>query len=325
MKNKKKNYLIIIYIVGALIGIVGALYGYFIYVPKPDLPILTSSSLTNDIGIGKQQRSFIEYTPKKIQADPALLIVLHGTNIDGKTIEEWTGYKFDRLADRYGFTVAYPDGYGKDWNDCRKGDFSKTKKEHIDDVAFIKLIIKYYQSKYGVDPKKVFLFGYSSGGTMAYKLAMEKLKIAGIATISAALPTKETNNGRINSPMPPLMMVNGTDDGICPFKGGPLKLFGQRLGTVISARATAEAFAVSNSITGTPKTTKLPHADPDDPTNVVEYNWYKAGQSIVRLYEVQGGGHVVPQSLASFPRIMGKMTKDLDAPEEAVSFFGLRL
>lgn len=324
MKKKKKKNMTVITSIAALLLIIGGLYWYYVYVPKPERPVLTALSSSNTIQIGHLQRTFIGYSPKELKPGSALLIVLHGTNIDGKTIEEWTGYEFDRLADQYGFTVVYPDGYGKDWNDCRKGDFSKTKRENIDDVGFIKAVIGHYQTEYKIDPDKVFVFGYSSGGTMAYRLAMENIKIAGMATISAALPTKETNKFAISSPMPPLMMVNGTDDNICPFGGGPLKLFGKQRGEVISARSTAEAFAASNSITALPRVTKPPHIHSDDPTSVVKYDWYSGNQLKVRLYAVQGGGHVVPQPVARFPRIMGRMTKDLNAPQEAVLFFGLQ-
>jgi hypothetical protein len=47
----------------------------------------------------------------KLPFGSALVIVLHGSGMDGKKMRKWTGYEFDRLADRQGFALVYPDGY----------------------------------------------------------------------------------------------------------------------------------------------------------------------------------------------------------------------
>jgi polyhydroxybutyrate depolymerase len=322
--KKKKVMTITITTVSVLLIILASLYMYYAYVPSPKIPQLSSSSLERVIEAGGKQRGFISYVPKHISPQPALLIVLHGTGIDGKKIQEWTGYEFNQFADRDGFIVVYPDGYDKDWNDCRKGEFSKTKQEKVDDVDFITKLIKQYQKEFGIDPKKVYLFGYSSGGMMAYRIGIQLPgTIAGIASVCAALPTRETIIRDVNSPMPPVMMVNGTGDSICPFEGGFLKLFGRKLGTVISAQESAAKFAGSRSCNEGPLTTHLQHLDPKDPTSVDRYDWLTEGKCQVRLFAVKGGGHVVPQPTARFPRLLGQMTGDLDAPAEAISFFGL--
>jgi polyhydroxybutyrate depolymerase len=303
--------------VSVLLIILATLYMYYAYVPS-------SSSLERVIEAGGKQRGLISYVPKRVSPQPALIIVLHGTGIDGKKIQEWTGYEFNQLADRHCFIVIYPDGRDKDWNDCRKGEFSKTKREKVDDVDFITKLINQYQKEFGVDPKKVYLFGYSSGGMMAYRMGIQLSgAIAGIASVCAALPTKDTIICDVNCPMPPVMMVNGTGDSICPFGGGFLKLFGRKLGEVISAYESAAKFASSRSCNEGPLTTHLRHLEPKDPTSVDRYDWLAEGKCQVRLFAVNGGGHVVPQYAAGFPRLLGRMTGDLDAPAEAISFFGL--
>ncbi len=52
-----------------------------------------------------------------------------------------TGYEFDCLADEHGFVVLYPDGYRRNWNDCRKYATFPAKRENIDDMSFIRTMI----------------------------------------------------------------------------------------------------------------------------------------------------------------------------------------
>lgn len=324
--KRKKRLRIAAYITLGILIIITSVYLFYGYAPTPDEPQLTSTSSRDNIKVGKMTRTFISYIPKKITVKPALIIVLHGTNIDGAKIRAWTGYEFDQMADKYGFLVSYPDGYDHDWNDCRKGQFSKTKKENVDDLDFIKELVNYYQIKCNIDPDKVYLFGYSSGGIMAFSIGMrEPGMVAGIATISAALPTAESSTCGLNGKMPRVMLVNGTADRICPIEGGELNLFGRKLGHILSARATAGQFAASNNIATDPVKTQLPHLSPDDPTYVDRYVWSANGKSMVELFTVNNGGHVVPQPVAKFPRILGRIAGDFNAPEAAIAFFGLQL
>lgn len=275
--------------------------------------------------IGTEKRTYGKYVP--VQAGKRkipLVIVLHGSGIDGARIRSWTGYEFDRMADEYGFAVAYPDGYKRNWNDIRKNAPFPAKKKNIDDVGFIKSLIERYRLSHDIGPLQVYVFGYSNGGTMAFRLAMsEPGLLAGIATVSANLPTLENLAGDLRAPMPPVLMINGTADPIIPYEGGKVKFFGKDLGKVISASSTAEAFAESHTGPTTTQTERLPHLNPDDPTSVERKAWLKDEQKLVTLFTVYGGGHVVPQSVAKFPRLMGKVNRDISAAREAVEFWGL--
>jgi polyhydroxybutyrate depolymerase len=309
----------VLLIISGLLVIVAAMFFYFVYTPTPAVPTLSSNTVAASIQFGGKTRTFLSYRPEKLAPAPGLIIVLHGTGIDGERMRAWTGYEFEQAADHNGFLVVYPDGYKRNWNDCRKGNFSKTKQENIDDVGFIAAIVKQFRSQYNVDSSKVFLFGYSSGGVMAFRVGMEQpALVSGIATICAAFPTPETVLGKLPDTMPRMMMINGTDDPICPYNGGPLKLFGRKVGVVVSAQQTARMFAAKHGVHGAPVSVRLPHRNADDPSFVDCFSW----QSSVVLYAVNGGGHVIPQPVARFPRFMGRITGDVDAPDAAIKFFG---
>lgn len=306
--------------------LLGVAYGYFGYAPVPEMPLLSTSAGANTIQSGGRSRTYWSYVPARLPSHPALLLVLHGTNIDGATIRQWTGYAFDELADQHGFVVLYPDGYRKSWNDCRKEAPTATKEENVDDVGFLRALVERYRQTNGVDPAKVFVFGYSNGGQMAFRLAGEPNRfVAGVAAVAANLPVPQSFSCDWQFPTTSIMLVSNTADGIVPYEGGEVRLFGTSHGRVLSARATAEQMARRNGITTLPRTIPVHDAPGDRPMPVSGLRWQEPGKPTVDWYTVSGGGHSVPQPRFRFPRIMGPTATSFNAPRQAVAFFGLLL
>jgi hypothetical protein len=176
-----------------------------------------------------------------------------------------------------------------------------------------------------IDPKKVYFVGYSNGRQLAMTLAtLSPSPAASMAIFGADLPTPDNSTCSQDSRTPPIMIVAGTDDPISPYNGGGVSIFGfQNKGTVVSAPATAEAFARPNGIDTPPSEEMLPHRDPRDPTSVQRLTWRKDSEPYVVLYSVRGGGHTVPQPVFRYPRLLGRTTEDLDGPTQAIAFFHL--
>ena len=277
------------------------------------------------MNVSNYDRNYLTYLPGKLSPKPGLIIALHGTGMNAARMRQWTGYELDILADQYGFVVAYPDGYKGNWNDCRTNSPFPAKKENIDDVRFIQSLINKYEQEQHIDPAKVFVLGFSNGGQMAMRLAMERPGlIISICAISANLPTPETCSCPSEGPTSKIMLVTGTEDSINPYKGGVVALFGfKKVGTAISAKATADHFTQRNGITAEPEIARLPSQKPGDPTYVQRERWRSLGKIVVELYTINGGGHVIPQPKFRFPRLMGKTTGNFNAPREAAVFFGL--
>ncbi|MEH6606343.1 MAG: hypothetical protein V7711_12200, partial [Pseudomonadales bacterium] len=74
-------------------------------------------------------------------------------------------------------------------------------------------------------------------------------------------------------------------------------------------------------INNEPETRTHPEQDGDDSTSVREDRWLGNDGTQVRLYTLQGSGHVVPSRIVTFPRILGKGAGDISAPQEIVNFF----
>ncbi len=304
---------------------VSVAYSYYFYAAAPTGPQPNSTIMENKLTVGDHQRTYLSYAPAQLPDNPAMVIVLHGSSINGATMRKWTGYGFDRLADRYGFVVSYPDGYKGNWNDCRMDASFPAKKENIDDIGFIKALIEHYSERYHIDRSKVFVFGYSNGGQMAMRLAMETPRLVGaIAAVCANLPTAESCSCPADGATPPVMLIAGDQDEVNPYEGGDVRLFGfMKRGMAISAQATAAYFAQRNGIAVSAAPIQWPRKDENDETYITQQNWISGDHPFVTLYTVHGGGHTVPQPDFEFPRFLGKTSRNLDAPAAAVYFFGL--
>ena len=266
-------------------------------------------------------RTYVQYVPRNLKPNSPLLFVFHGSGGDGQGMREITGEEFDTLADANSFVVVYPDGFQTTWNDCRKGSPQPARQMNIDDKSFIDAMIEKQAADNRIDKKRVFAAGWSNGGQLTYRLALERPEtFAGIASISASRPTDENLACTpTDKPMPmAVMIINGTADPINPFNGGMVRIGFSSLGTVLSSRETGQYFARLNGITAQPVTTRLPHRMPSDPTSVDRITWSEPGKPPVVLYGVNGGGHVVPNRNFDFG---GGMTRDLDAPVVIWDFF----
>lgn len=263
------------------------------------------------------------YVPKRRPAQPALLILLHGARQTAEDLRRVTGYAFDHLADQHGFVALYPEGYGRRWNDCRATGRNAARKLQLDDVGFVVALIDELQRHLDIDPRRVFLAGYSNGGHLSFRIALEQPeRVAGIATFAANLPTEDNWLCRVAGSPVSALLVNGTSDRINPFEGGKVAVFGfASRGTVRSAPASAEYFAKLAGLSRVERSSL--GASPD--AHVDRWRWYGAGEHEVVLLAAHGGGHVIPGPLAAFPRILGRVHPNLDGPGEAWNFFSRRL
>lgn len=304
----------------------GAIWGYWGYSPIPDEPVLSSEAQSGQLEWGGRERRFIEYIPANLPADAPLIVVLHGSVMNGGSMRIAAGYGFDLLADQQRFAVVYPSGYLGHWNDCRNKAQFAAKREQIDDSGFLLALIDRMVRQYQLDPARVFLVGYSNGGHMAFRLGIEAPdRIAGIAVAAASVPEPQDSSCDYSSRTPRVMLVNGTDDNWNPYEGGDTSGFGvHSRGNVLSAVASAEHFAQRNGVQRKAAVQTLPHLNEDDDTVVTLQQWLRDNRAYVALYSVEGGGHVFPQPVYRFPRMYGMTSGDLNLPEAAVEFFGLQ-
>ena len=195
--------------------------------PTLKSPKLSASVQRATIQVGRMNRSYLFYAPRDLPANPPLVFALHGATQNAGRMRVSTGFEFERLADAHGFIVIYPDGYRNHWNDCRKAASYAARTENINDEAFILALIERFHSTLNADQTRVFVMGYSNGGHMAYRLALEMPeRITAIAAVAANMPTDDNCDCRKSGRPIPVMIMNGTKDPINPNGGGKISLFG---------------------------------------------------------------------------------------------------
>jgi polyhydroxybutyrate depolymerase len=264
-------------------------------------------------------RKYLLYVPPRLAARPPLLVLLHGSRQTGEELRRVTGYAFDRLADEHGFITAYPDGFGRRWNDCRAKGRYKARRKNIDDVGFLLDLIERLEDQAGIDPARVFLAGYSSGAQLAFRVALEQpARVTGIAAFAANLPSDDNWFCQASGKPVPVMLINGTEDPINPFAGGKVRVFGFRSrGRVRSALASARYFAALAGLERAEHRRLIERSG----TQVEEWRWRAQSTPEIVLLGVRGGGHVVPGPHSAFPGVLGEVSRAVDGPREAWGFF----
>lgn len=261
-------------------------------------------------------RSFGYYLPTRASTGAPIVVALHGTGGSGERLRKFLGGALDSLAEHHGFVVAYPDAVEGAWNTCRSAESAKASRNGVDDVAMVSAVARQLVTRFRADSTRVFALGYSGGGHLGYRLALEGSDVVrGVAVIAANLPVPEqlacTPSGRAMS----LMIVNGNADLINPFDGGAVTgPFGQPLGRVRSAAETAAYFG---ELVGAPARA----VDDSVGGAVVSRAWTGRDGARVVLYTVRGGGHSIPGGSSRLPSLVGRTERRWSVVEEAVRFF----
>jgi polyhydroxybutyrate depolymerase len=273
---------------------------------------------------GGLTRRYLLHVPPAPTAQPGpLVVVLHGggasDDLVGR-IRELT--RLDGRADAAGGVVVYPEAVDHYWNDGRGLAQYRSQAEHVDDVGFITALVDHVARERNIDSRRVYVTGASNGAMMALRLACERPeRFAAVAVVAGNLPTALACRPAARIPA---MLVNGTDDPAMPWSGGEVRFGRQRLGSVLSAEATASVWATANGCGRVPVLSPLPDRAPRDGTRVVRADFpdCRDGADVV-LYRVEGGGHTWPGGpQQTTQRIVGRTSRDIDATDLIWAFFG---
>ncbi|MES9993484.1 MAG: alpha/beta fold hydrolase [Candidatus Thiodiazotropha sp.] len=280
-------------------------------------------------GIERTYSIYIPKTPNKSRSLP-LLIALHGGRGSAKDWPRYTNYGFEHLADREHFILVYPNGVEGQWNDGRGIEHLHAQRENIDDAGFLARLIDELTLSLAVDKGRVYVVGASNGGMMAHKLAAEYAdRVTAIASVIASIPANLEGKLKPAEPVSVLMM-NGTEDPLVLWEGGPIK-FGRNMnGYVISTEQAFDFWVDHNKCAGPSESIDLLDKDPDDETRVTGLRYVNcASGSEVVLYKVIGGGHTWPAHEETRGRLgkllvdrtIGRRSREIDACEVIWQFF----
>ncbi len=298
---------------GLVFTLLIAAAGYFIYVPKPTLPDAAVAALT--LEHDGLTRTYTVFVPTNLQPGASVLFALHPSRSSAEQMRRISGHALERIAEQNNLIVVYPDGFEGHFNDCRLAASYSARTRNIDDVGFIQGIIAQLVTEQQVNPERVFALGYSNGGQMALRLALEAPEtVKGVASFAANLPAADNMGCNIAAkPARFIGFIEGTADPINPYEGGQASLFGMgNRGSVLSAPDSAKWFADRLNLNAMASTTLEPIGD----LTAQQDDW-QSSDGHVRLVTITGGGHTVPQAASSVPRLLGA-TYHSDAVMEAL-------
>jgi len=185
------------------------------------------SSSTNDftytVKHGGMDREFIVHVPPSYNPQKPIPIVFafHG----GGGVMDYLAnerYGFKSKADKSGFIVVFPNGYsnfrsGKfaTWN--AGGCCANARDKNIDDIGFIRAMIKDITSKMNIDKTRIFATGMSNGGMLSYRVACELSDV--FKAIASVAGTDSTSNCKPVKPIS-IMHIHAKDDERVFFNGG---------------------------------------------------------------------------------------------------------
>jgi len=128
-------------------------------------PAADAASLVQVTGFGTNPTNLAMhlYVPDNVAARPGLLLALHYCTGTGPAF--FSGTEFRALADRHGFIVIYPSATrsGQCWDVSSP---AALRRDGGSDPVGLRSMISYVQSRYAVDPSRIFVTGASSGGMM---------------------------------------------------------------------------------------------------------------------------------------------------------------
>ena len=262
-------------------------------------PLVSGTDKTVNLAHGGRDRRYHLHVPPQPTVGEKglgapLVLVLHGGGGSGEQIGATSG--FADLADREGFVVAFPDGTGPlrgrllTWNSG--GIKVYAADQEVDDVGFLRQVVRDVQQQVAIDPRRVFVVGHSNGGMMCHRLAREAADVfAGIAVVSGAM-----NFDAVQAASPiAALLLHGTADEHVRIEGGAPKSAIGRAGDRedASLQAAIDYYVARNDLRAYPQTRV------EGDVRIDTYAASRAGTARahpVRVITLQGGGHAWPGS-----------------------------
>lgn len=282
---------------------------WLFYAPSP--AALEQPAQLRSLTLAGLARSYVVYSPPGLAAGAPLLLVLHGSLMDGPKMRAMLGASLERLARLHGLVLVYPTGFEGHFNDGRVSATYSARTRNLDDVGFGRAIVDALVAERQIDRHRVYAFGYSNGGHMAMRLAAQAPDlVAGIIVANANVPTPQNMGWDLSpalaSSQTRVVLMEGSQDPINPYAGGRVTIFGfGDRGTVLSSADSARWFAQRAGLALAPVSDTLRTLGG---LAVQQQDW--GVPSRVRLLTLQGAGHTVAQADYRFPRFLGATVQD---------------
>ena len=224
------------------------------------------------------QRQYLVRTPENYESLPVMFF-LHGlgdniTRLDNE-------FHFQQIADNYNWMIVIPqalnEGYGSMWN---AGLTAST----TNDSGFLMALLDSLAVQYPVNQDSIFFTGFSMGGFMSHRMAIEHGdRINAAAPVSGLITTYMANHTAV-APVR-ILDIHGTTDPVVGYDGGS-EYFGYQLG--LSVENILNYWINANGCVNEPVIDTLPDTQ-NDGLRFVQYVY--SGNKELRHLKVIGGDH----------------------------------
>lgn len=245
--------------------------------------------------------------PPTLTGRGPFILFLHGLGASGKLMSD--ALKIPALAAGHKFAWAAPDGdfnskKQRFWNASRACcNFDNSSVSHVDRL---RALISAASKHPNIDPKRIYVIGFSNGGFMAHRLACEVQGIAAIASLAGAGPAE----GESCAPWGPVavLQVHGDADETIRYEGGHA-LSRAALPQHPSAMRTAQSWATREACRSGPKAEGT--VDLEDRLEGAEttiQKWSGCSRP-VELWTVKGGNHFIAMGPRAQEQILSFLEK----------------
>ncbi|MCQ2280362.1 MAG: T9SS type A sorting domain-containing protein [Bacteroidales bacterium] len=270
------------------------------------LCFILQAQTTKTINHGGTDRQYLEYVPSSYNAStPApVLFVLHGLGDDMANMFNASGFR--SIANQHGWIIVTPQALeanisllgqtmsiGTAWNSGVSASLLGNNiviNDGVDDSGLMMAILDDLIANYNVDQSKVYVTGFSMGGFMANRLAIEHGdRITAIASVSGTIgnEVKETApTGHVSA-----MHIHGTGDGTVGYENAAFNVVVTSVSVGLGAEATVDFWRNHNHCSATPTVTNFPDIANDSLT--FEKYVYEGGDNGTKtaFIKVNGGDH----------------------------------
>lgn len=257
-------------------------------------------ALEESLLVDGRTRTFLVHPPKGWDGKTPvpLLLLFHGGGGSGR--QALATYGLIEVSDREGFLLVAPNGNGKmkdlllTWNVYY--GFGYAQEQNVDDIGFVKELVKHLREHYPIDPSRIFATGISNGGALCYWVAASPdHPFAAIAPIVAPFGGRDQRESTMKVPSKPthpipVLMICGALDKSVPIEGGVQKKSANRQYKILtSASETIRFWAEANRCD--PKPERI-----DDPERqATGYRYFSSTQEpLVEFWLLHNQGHAWP-------------------------------
>lgn len=272
---------------------------------------------------GGQQRQATVFVPSGYSGDDPVRLVLdlHGSNSNAPEQLDRSGW--ERLAEQQGFIVA---GLQGNLPTDTPGNVSwfvpgVTEGEDQNDLTYITDAIAAIEAEYCIDDSQIYATGFSGGARMLSQYLCEaNSRISGAAMIAglrAGYPEEQADGGfrpdplTCSAPQPVgILAIDGMDDQINPYAGPGRAYWGYGVQAAVDRWLALLECEAEAAVTTEGQVTRSSYGGCAEGARL---------QTVV----IADGGHTWPGStpMLKLLPVLGKVSYDIDATDEAWEFF----